>query len=73
LTRTDGAFSADLLQSASSYFGVAMAQARKVIKDVASATCSWRETAMDVGARPAEITRMASAFEHDEHRKALAL
>ena len=69
----DGACSVDLLQSASGYFGLAMAQARTVIRDVASATSSWRETAMEVGARPAEITRMASAFEHDELRKALAL
>lgn len=69
----DSACSVDLLQSASRYFGIVLAQARTIIKEVALATSSWRETAREVGARPAEIARMSSAFEHDEHRKALAL
>jgi serine/threonine-protein kinase HipA len=36
-------------------------------------TATWRETAKAVGARSAEITRMASAFEHDDLTRALAL
>jgi len=36
-------------------------------------TATWRETAKEAGARPAEITRMASAFEHDDLKGALAL
>jgi len=34
---------------------------------------TWRDTARVVGARSAEIARMASAFEHDDLKRALAL
>jgi serine/threonine-protein kinase HipA len=40
---------------------------------MAAVTATWRETASPFGARPAEIRRMASAFEHDDLRKGLAL
>lgn len=43
--------------------------ARAIIKEVASVTAMWRETAKATGARSAEITRMASAFEHDDLRR----
>jgi serine/threonine-protein kinase HipA len=36
-------------------------------------TATWRDTAKKIGARPAEINRMASAFEHDDLDRALAL
>jgi serine/threonine-protein kinase HipA len=44
-----------------------------VIKEVAAATAIWRAVPKDVGARPAEINRMSSAFEHDDLKRALAL
>jgi hypothetical protein len=44
-----------------------------IIKEVAVVTATWRETAKETGARPAEITRMASAFEHDDLKRSLAL
>ena len=65
--------SIDLLEAASEYFGLTLAQARAVIKEVATATATWRGTAKAVGARSAEITRMASAFEHHDLRRALVL
>jgi len=40
---------------------------------VATVTATWREAAKSVGARTAEINRMASAFEHDDLKRALAL
>jgi hypothetical protein len=40
--------------------------------EVARATALWRDAAREVGARAAEISRMASAFEH-ELQQALAL
>lgn len=40
---------------------------------VTTVTATWRETAKVVGARSSEITRMASAFEHDDLTRALAL
>lgn len=36
-------------------------------------TKNWRQTVKTVGARPAEINRMASAFELDDLQRALAL
>jgi serine/threonine-protein kinase HipA len=69
----EGTCSLDLLEQASEYFALTLAQARVIIKDVATVTSKWRETAMAVGARSADINRMASAFEHDDLTRALAL
>lgn len=69
----EGTCSIDLLEAASEYFGLGLTAARGIIKDVAVVTATWRETAKEASARPAEITRMASAFEHDELKHALAL
>ena len=69
----EGTCSLDLLESASEYFALTLSQARSVIKEVAMVTATWRDTATEVGARPAEINRMASAFEHDDLKRALAL
>lgn len=64
--------SIDLLESAADYFALSLAKAREIIKEVALATSTWRAVAKEAGAAPAEIDRMASAFEHDELRQALA-
>lgn len=65
--------SLDLLESAAEYFSLSLAQARAIIKEVALVTSRWRNIAKEVGARSAEIQRMASAFEHDELKKAIVL
>ena len=65
--------SLDLLEAAAGFFALTLAQARSVIKEVATVTATWRDTAREVGARPAEIDRMASAFEHDDLKRALVL
>jgi len=59
-------------ESASQFFGLTLPGARAIIKEVATVTATWRDTAKAVGARSAEIHRMASAFEHDDLRRALA-
>ena len=69
----EGTCSLDLLESASGFFGLTLAQARTIIKEVATATATWRDTAKAAGARSAEVTRMANAFEHNDLRRALAL
>jgi len=69
----EGTCSIDLLEAASEFFGLGLTQARAIIREVASVTATWRETAKVVGARPAEINRMASAFEHQDLKRALAL
>jgi serine/threonine-protein kinase HipA len=69
----EGTCSLDLVESASEYFGLGLIQARAIIKEVAAVTATWRAIAKEAGARPSEINRMASAFEHDDLTKALAL
>jgi serine/threonine-protein kinase HipA len=62
-----------LLEAASEFFGLTLPKARAIIKEVAVATATWRDIAKRVGARSAEINRMASAFEHDDLGRGLAL
>ena len=69
----EGTCSVDLLEAASEYFALTPIQARSMIREVATLTATWRDTAREVGARIAEIDRMASAFEHDDLNRALAL
>ena len=65
--------SIDLLEASADYFALSLAEARAILKEVATATSSWRTVAREVGATAAEIHRMATAFEHDSLRQALAL
>lgn len=69
----EGTCSIDLLEEAAEYFGLGLAAAREIIKEVAVVTATWRTTARETGAKASEITRMASAFEHDDLQQALAL
>jgi len=69
----EGTCSLDLLEAAAEYFSLGLQQARAVIKEVATATATWRDVARESGARPSEINRMASAFEHDDLKRALVL
>ena len=67
----EGTCSIDLLEASSEYFALNLAQARGIIKEVATVTATWREVAKTSGARSDEINRMASAFEHEDLRRAL--
>jgi serine/threonine-protein kinase HipA len=69
----EGTCSLDLLEEAAEYFGLGLLQARVIIKEVATATAQWRDVAQKAGTRASEIHRMASAFEHDDLRRALDL
>lgn len=69
----EGTCSLDLLEAASEFFGLTLMHARAIIKEVANVTATWRETAKATGARSADITRLASAFEHQDLERALAL
>lgn len=69
----EGTCSLDLLEAASEFFALTLVQAHAIIKEVAAVTATWRDIAKAVGARSAEINRMASAFEHDDLKRALAL
>ena len=69
----EGTCSIDLLEASADYFALSLNEARAILKDVATATSSWRTVARQVGATAAEIHRMATAFEHDSLRQALAM
>jgi serine/threonine-protein kinase HipA len=69
----EGTCSIDLLEAASEFFGLTLLQARAIIKEVATVTAKWRDTAKGAGARSADINRMTSAFEHDDLKRAVAL
>ena len=68
----EGTCSIGLLEAAAGYFALSLTEARKILGQVAAATAKWRHVAREVGAAPAEMDRMASAFEHDDLRQALA-
>jgi serine/threonine-protein kinase HipA len=63
----------DLVLSVAEYFGLSLAAAKAIIKDVAAATATWRNVAEALNARSGEIDRMKSAFEHRDLTRALAL
>jgi len=44
-------------------------QAKKILKEVSSASTSWREEASKFKIKKVEIERMASAFEHEDAQK----
>lgn len=69
----EGTCSLDLLESAAGYFSLTLSSARRIIKEVAEAVATWRDVAKAVGTRASEVSRMSSAFEHDDLRRALAL
>ena len=73
ITLDEGTCSIDLLEASTQYFALNLAEARGIIKDVATVTATWREVARASGARSDEINRMASAFEHEDLRRAITL
>lgn len=69
----DGTCDIDLVLDVAEYFGLATRDAKAIVKEVAEATRTWRETAEAAGARPRESERMRTAFEHADLDKALRL
>jgi serine/threonine-protein kinase HipA len=63
----------DLAISAAEFFGLGLNEAKSMAKEVATETAIWREVASSAGAPNREIQRMASAFEHNDLTRALAL
>jgi serine/threonine-protein kinase HipA len=69
----DGTCSIELARDVASFFGLNKASADQIISEVARVTHGWRELAASVGAKPSEIRRMESAFEHEDLEMALNL
>jgi serine/threonine-protein kinase HipA len=62
----------DLAISTAGFFGLGLREAKAMAKDVAGVTATWRAVAAAAGASGSEIRRMASAFEHNDLKRALA-
>jgi serine/threonine-protein kinase HipA len=69
----DGTASLDLALDVAGYFELNGAEARKIAREVGTAVGGWRETGRRLGLTSSQIDRVASAFEHDDLRKARAL
>lgn len=66
----DNSASFDLVLEVGEYFGLRKDDMKVIIGEVVTAISGWREEAGRMGISNSEITRMASAFEHDDLRKA---
>lgn len=66
----DSSASLDLAIDVAHYFDLEDLQAKRIAKEVGSATALWRKEAVKLKIKKAEIERMASAFEHKDLQKA---
>lgn len=69
----DATCSLDLVLSACEYFGLSLSSARSIVRNVGEAVQEWRTVAEESGATPREVDHMASAFEHDDLKRAVSL
>lgn len=68
----DPSASIELAFAAAEYFGLKDNQARSIAAEIGMIVSAWRKSAEKIGLGRGEIDRMASAFEHDDLKKALA-
>jgi len=69
----DGTASLDIALAVSPRFGLKKEQAQAIIAEVGAAVAEWRDAAKALKLKPGEIDRMASAFDHEDLRRASAL
>lgn len=69
----EGTCDIDLVLSVAGFFSLGQTAAKAILKEVAAVTATWRDTAAAAGARPIDLRRMESAFEHADLVSALAL
>ncbi|HVC99149.1 MAG TPA: HipA domain-containing protein, partial [Pirellulales bacterium] len=62
--------SVELAFQVAEYFGLDRKAAHRIAKEIGQAVASWRNEAQHFGIRGTEIDRMASAFEHEDLRRA---
>jgi serine/threonine-protein kinase HipA len=67
----DSTASLKLAFAVAPYFELGAVEALKIAREVGHAVASWRKEAAKLGLTPAEIDRMASAFEHEDLKAAL--
>ena len=68
----DSTASLALTLEVAEYFELDASQARDIAKQVGKAVSKWRDEATRHGLTKTEIDRMASAFEHEDLKMALA-
>jgi serine/threonine-protein kinase HipA len=66
----DNSASMDLAFAAAEYFGLNKNDAKSIAAEVGAAVSQWRQEAQKAGIAKSEIDRMASAFEHNDLKKA---
>ena len=69
----DTTASLDLALSVADYFDLKPDQAKSIASEVGIAVAGWRHEAKKAGIAGSEINRMASAFDHEDLRKATEL
>lgn len=69
----EGTCDIDLVLSVAEYFSLDLPAAKKIIKEVATVTATWRTVAESFAIGTNEIKRMESAFEHSDLDKALKM
>ena len=65
--------SIELALSVAEYFELKPSEARDVVAEVALVIAKWRDEAKKAGIPDSEITRMSSAFDHEDLTKAFSL
>jgi len=70
INEDDGTASLELAMSVARYFELEGDQAEAIVAKVGKAVSTWRDEAARHGIGKGEIDRMASAFEHDDLKKA---
>lgn len=68
----DPTASIELALGTADYYGLKQDDAKHIARQVARAIANWRGEAAKLGLSARDIERMASAFEHEDARKALA-
>jgi len=68
----DTTASIELAMDVAHYFELDDTQALKIAREVGQAVSSWRRAAQQIGLSSGQAERMASAFEHDDLKRALA-
>jgi serine/threonine-protein kinase HipA len=71
INEDDGTASLDLAMSVAEYFELVKDEAKAIARQVGKAVSRWRNEARQHGIGKTEIDRVASAFEHDDLKKAL--
>jgi serine/threonine-protein kinase HipA len=66
INEDDGTASLALAMEVAEYFELDKDKARDIVAEVRKAVSKWRNEAAQQGLTPAEIDRMASAFEHED-------